>query len=40
MAWMLDSLVAAIALAHKLNVVTRNPADYPPEVPVFDPSGV
>ena len=33
----LDSLIAATALAHGLTLVTRNTKDYPADVPVFDP---
>ena len=33
----LDSLIAATALAHSLTLVTRNTSDYPPEVPVLNP---
>jgi toxin FitB len=35
----LDSLIAATALAHGLTVVTRNTRDYPPETPVLNPFG-
>jgi toxin FitB len=33
----LDSLIAATALAHKHTLVTRNTSDYPAEVPVLNP---
>ncbi len=33
----LDSLIAATALAHGLTLVTRNTGDYPSEVPVMNP---
>lgn len=33
----LDSLIAATAIAHGLTLVTRNTADYPREVPLFNP---
>jgi predicted nucleic acid-binding protein len=33
----LDSLIAATALAHDLTLVTRNTGDYPGEVPVLNP---
>ena len=33
----LDSLIAATALAHGLTLVTRNTADYPADVPVLNP---
>jgi len=33
----LDSLIAATALAHGLTVVTRNTGDYPAEVSVLNP---
>ena len=33
----LDSLIAATALAHELTLVTRNTDDYPAEVPVLNP---
>jgi predicted nucleic acid-binding protein len=33
----LDSLIAATALAHDLTLVTRNTGDYPEEVPVLNP---
>jgi predicted nucleic acid-binding protein len=33
----LDSLIAATALAHSLTLVTRNTDDYPAEVTVFNP---
>jgi predicted nucleic acid-binding protein len=33
----LDSLIAATAIVHGLIVVTRNTADYPPEVKTLDP---
>ncbi|MFM9960684.1 MAG: type II toxin-antitoxin system VapC family toxin [Planctomycetaceae bacterium] len=32
-----DSLLAATALVHDLTVVTRNTADFPPEVHTFNP---
>lgn len=33
----MDSLIAATALAHDLTVITRNTLDFPDEVSVFDP---
>ncbi len=33
----LDSLIAATALAHDLVLVTRNTGDYPDEVPILNP---
>jgi toxin FitB len=33
----LDSLIAATALAHDLTLVTRNTDDYPSEIPVLNP---
>ncbi len=33
----LDSLIAATALAHELTLVTRNTGDYPDDVPVLNP---
>jgi predicted nucleic acid-binding protein len=33
----LDSLIAATALAHNLVLVTRNTADYPDEIPLLNP---
>jgi predicted nucleic acid-binding protein len=33
----LDSLIAATALAHDLILVTRNTDDYPAEIPVLNP---
>lgn len=33
----LDSLIAATAIAHGLTLVTRNTSDYPPEVPLLNP---
>lgn len=33
----LDSLIAATALAHDLTLVTRNTNDYPAEVPLINP---
>ncbi len=35
----LDSLIAATALAHGLTLVTRNTGDYPEEVDVLNPWG-
>jgi predicted nucleic acid-binding protein len=32
-----DSLLAATALVNALTLVTRNTADFPPEVPMFNP---
>ena len=34
---MIDSLLAATALFHDLVIVTRNTADFPPEVQTFNP---
>lgn len=33
----MDSLIAATALTHQLTVVTRNTADYPTDVKIFNP---
>ena len=33
----IDSLLAATALLHDLTIVTRNTADFPPEVRTFNP---
>ena len=33
----LDSIIAATALAHSLTLVTRNTHDFPPEIPVLNP---
>lgn len=33
----LDSLIAATAIANDLTLATRNIHDYPPEIPVFNP---
>ena len=33
----MDSLMAATALVHQLTVVTRNTADFPPDVKSFNP---
>jgi hypothetical protein len=33
----LDSMIAATAMAHGLILATRNTRDYPPEVPVLNP---
>lgn len=33
----LDSLIAATAMAHGLTLVTRNTSDYPEEVPLLNP---
>ena len=33
----IDSLLAATALLHDLTIVTRNTADFPPEVRAFNP---
>lgn len=33
----MDSLIAATALVHRLTVVTRNTADYPADVKTFNP---
>lgn len=33
----LDSLIAATALAHDLTLVTRNTGDYPKEIPLVNP---
>jgi predicted nucleic acid-binding protein len=33
----LDSLIAATAICHKLILVTRNTSDYPPEVELLNP---
>lgn len=33
----MDSLLAATALAHDLTLVTRNTRDFPPEVPTLNP---
>jgi len=33
----MDSLIAATALVHQLTVVTRNTADFPPDVKTFNP---
>lgn len=36
----MDSLLAATALEHRLTLVTRNTADFPSDVPVFNPWAV
>jgi len=33
----MDSLIAATALVHNLTVVTRNTANFPADVPLFNP---
>ncbi|MCF7674316.1 MAG: type II toxin-antitoxin system VapC family toxin [Akkermansiaceae bacterium] len=33
----IDSLIAATALVHQLTMVTRNTADFPPDVKTFNP---
>ena len=33
----LDSLIAATALAHSLTLATRNTGDYPPDIPLLNP---
>ncbi len=33
----LDSLIGATAITHRLTLVTRNTSDYPPEVTVLNP---